>query len=465
MKNVQDSMVEGVTASGERIEARLVRLGRFDAVLELSGAFHQLRTSQKLTALKITSGPRGLYEGPATVRHLVNTHDGLVCEVALDETGLNLEMLPQPETAGYEDFARIWLASNQITPAFKAAVTDMAVYCDNLRAWMNQLEVVLRADGPQRAAENEKAFLNRIAPRVVAAVNALHERFEELAGAIRPEDRGAHQNHVWRVWGPYYLGTPFGHRTRHKPLGYAGDYEMMNMIMRKTFEGRSLYEKVMHYWLVSQWPAESVRNRIVHLQENLVGEVARVARTGRRARILNIGCGPAWEAQEFLKATALSSEADFTLLDFNEETLAYVRNRLGELICQHGRRATVAVQQSTVQQMMRSALQGKAVEPGQKYDFIYCAGLFDYLSDTTCKALVNLFFQWLHPGGLVLVANMNDSRPFRHMVEFLLDWHLIYRNSRFMASLCPHHPEAVCCVITEATTVNLFTHVRHVPAG
>jgi extracellular factor (EF) 3-hydroxypalmitic acid methyl ester biosynthesis protein len=118
------------------------------------------------------------------------------------------------------------------------------------------------------------------------------------------------------------------------------------------------------------------------------------------------------------------------------------------------------MKQASVQQLLRSALQGKTLPQGQRFVFIYCAGLFDYLSDATCKAIVTLFYDWLQPGGMVLVANMNDAKPFRYMVEFLLDWHLIYRNSRFMASLRPDRPESIATVLTEDTTVNLFTHVR-----
>ncbi len=66
------------------------------------------------------------------------------------------------------------------------------------------------------------------------------------------------------------MGSPFGHRTYHKPIGYAGDYEMMNMIYRNQPEGRSLFEKLIHLLLVSQWPAKSVRNRIAHLRENIL---------------------------------------------------------------------------------------------------------------------------------------------------------------------------------------------------
>jgi len=38
---------------------------------------------------------------------------------------------------------------------------------------------------------------------------------------------------------------------------------------------------------------------------------------------------------------------------------------------------------------------------------------------------------------MVIVANMNDSKPFRNFIEFVLDWQLIYRDSRKMRALAP----------------------------
>lgn len=51
----------------------------------------------------------------------------------------------------------------------------------------------------------------------------------------------------------------------------------------------------------------------------------------------------------------------------------------------------------------------QALAANDLFDFIYCAGLFDYLSGVTPKAIVRLFWQ---SGGLVLAADMNDSKSF-----------------------------------------------------
>jgi extracellular factor (EF) 3-hydroxypalmitic acid methyl ester biosynthesis protein len=72
---------------------------------------------------------------------------------------------------------------------------------------------------------------------------------------------------------------------------------------------------------------------------------------------------------------------------------------------------------------------------------------------------VNLFYDWLRPGGTVIVANMSDSKPFRNFIEFVLDWQLIYRDSGKMLALAPERVRDAARVITEPTSVNLFLHL------
>jgi extracellular factor (EF) 3-hydroxypalmitic acid methyl ester biosynthesis protein len=268
----------------------------------------------------------------------------------------------------------------------------------------------------------------------------------------------AHQDFVRQHWQKLFLGSPFAHRTYHKPNGYAGDYEMMNMIHRNQPEGNSLYEKLIHLLLVSQWPAKSVRNRIAHLREHILNETARVARSERVARILNVGCGPAKEVQDFLKETPLSDFADFTLIDFNQETLAYAGDRLAEIKRHHSRQTPVRTQMVSVYELLKRARQNSTGR--EEFDLIYCAGLFDYLAPDTCQALIELWYDSLLPGGLLLIANMHDTKPFRNFIEFVLDWQLIYRDSAEFLAVVPARCQEVTRVIAEPTSVNLFLHIR-----
>jgi extracellular factor (EF) 3-hydroxypalmitic acid methyl ester biosynthesis protein len=59
-----------------------------------------------------------------------------------------------------------------------------------------------------------------------------------------------------------------------------------------------------------------------------------------------------------------------------------------------------------------------------------------------------------------------DSKPFRHMLEFVLDWHLIYRDEKNGRALAPD-PVAPGEVILrrDETAVNLFIEVRKADHG
>src|SRR5438876_8063021 len=123
---------------------------------------------------------------------------------------------------------------------------------------------------------------------------------------------------------PLVLCAPFPHRTFYKPLGYAGDYEMVNMIARDGHDGGSLYAKIVNCWFLKQAPSEAHRNRLRYLENKLLEETLRVIRAERQPRICNLACGPAVEVQRFLGEQTISDQAHFTLIDFNDETREHV---------------------------------------------------------------------------------------------------------------------------------------------
>ena len=320
------------------MEARgaILRLARYAVAFEFSNPAVVLRTSEVLDKFKILIDGRMVYSGRAVVGGLIDAGSRTICEVKLDDLRSETDFFLQPSGAGpdgeqaYSRFFRQWQKNYRVSSEFKVQVTDIQAFLVATRQWLEQVEFDLGISQDSRQPEQKFEALETVARRVIAAFNAQHERFEELAYAIPEEHYGAHQEFVRRQWQPLFLCSPFGQRTFYKPLGYAGDYEMMNMIHRHRPEGGSLYEKLIHFLLVSQWPAQSVRNRVAHLKTNLLQEAARVARAGRRARVLNVGCGPAREVQDFVKETPLANEVDFALLDFNEETLDYARNQINQ---------------------------------------------------------------------------------------------------------------------------------------
>lgn len=432
------------------------------AVFQVDEVVPALRTSEVLANFKITTCGRVIYLGRAVVANVINAGGSLFCEAKLDSLGAETAFfLPAsaPEDSvrtSYETFLREWQRDCQVPDALKVLVADVESYLSGTRLWLEQVAFGLAGNADQ--ASREQAILEDVAPRIIAAFNRRHVQFEEMICAVPPETRAACQSFTRRHWHKLFLGSPFGHRTYHKPIGYAGDYEMMNMIYRNQPEGQSLYEQLIHRLLVSQWPAESVRNRIVHLREHIANEAARVVRSGRTARILNVGCGSAREIQDFVTENPLSNQADFLLVDFNEETLLHAGQRLVETKRRHNRRTTIRTEQTSVYELLKRTQ--REAPPAEKFDLIYCSGLFDYLAADTCRALMELWLASLAPGGMLLVANMTDTKPFRHFIEFVLDWQLIYRSGPELLSLAPAPCRRTACIVAEPAFVNLFLHLR-----
>jgi len=459
----QGQMAVFKTREGMEVRGPILRLDRYAVAFECCDPALELRASEVLDQFGILIEGRLVYSGRAVVGGWIDAGDRIICEVKLDDLGSETGSLRASAPAGaegeqaYAQFFRQWQKHYRISADFKVQVMDIQAFLVATRQWLEQVEF------GRRGASHEPPEwdgLAGVAGRVISAFNAQHERFEELAYAIPEEHYGAHQEFVRRQWHPLFLGCPFGRRTYYKPLGYAGDYEMMNMIHRCQPEGGTLYEKFIHLLLVSQWPAQSVRNRIAHLKNHLLQETARAARSNRRARILNVGCGPAREVQEFLQETPLGNEADFVLLDFNQETLNHAVNQISRARSPLAPQAGIETRLLSVHQLLRQHARAEPSAAGPAYDLIYCGGLFDYLSDPTCRALVTLFYEWLRPGGTLIGANMNDTKPFRNFIEFVLDWQLIYRDTAKMQSLAPERLRAAARVIAEPTSVNLFLHLN-----
>ena len=463
---VKDSLVTCQSSQGGEIRASLLRLTRYVAVFEVYNPSLVLQVSEVLGEFRIILNERAIYAGRAVVTNLIHAGTVVVCEAKLDESGFLLASFspgadPASLHEGFEDFLRHWQKLYRVLPEFKVVVADMQTFLADLRLWLEQVELEIRSAPSGDRLEMEQRAVREIGRDLVPAFDAMHERLESVSERIAPELRPVHQNFAQRQLHPLVMSSPFAYRTYHKPLGYAGDYEMVDMILRDPYEGSSLFAKAMNLWFLSQWPARAHRNRIEHLKGLLREETRRGANQGRPVRVLNLGCGPAREIQHFLAEEPLCDHAQLSLLDFNEETIQHTSRVLADLKRRYARKALIQVQKKSVQHVLKEGAKPVVNAPGRSYDFIYCAGLFDYLPDRTCLQLMNIFYDWLAPGGLLVATNVEACKPFRHMLEFVLDWHLIYRGMKQSAALLPQRAAAEHVLIRkDSTEVNVFLEVR-----
>jgi extracellular factor (EF) 3-hydroxypalmitic acid methyl ester biosynthesis protein len=72
-----------------------------------------------------------------------------------------------------------------------------------------------------------------------------------------------------------------------------------------------------------------------------------------------------------------------------------------------------------------------------------------------------LLYDLLAPRGLLITTNVDVSNPIQHWLGHILDWHLIYRNSRQMETLAaPLAGQPEVRIWGDITGVNLLCEIR-----
>jgi extracellular factor (EF) 3-hydroxypalmitic acid methyl ester biosynthesis protein len=369
------------------------------------------------------------------------------------------KVLPAGLRERFKDFFQAWQKSYLVSQEYKVAVADLQTFLHDLRLWLDHVELEMSSVPAADRARLETKIAEELRGPVLAVLAGLFERFETVSDAIAENLRSAHRAFGRRQLHPYFLCAPFFHRTYTKPLGYAGDHEMMSMIVRNGLEGGSLYARLVNTYLLNHAPCRAVRNRVGFLKQRIIEETSRVARAGGTANIFSVGCGPAWEAVNFLDEHPLANHACFQLLDFNEEALQFAGDNIEAVKKKRSLRTPVRPVKNSVQNLLRGHQHSVMEKEG--FDLIYCSGLYDYLTDRVCQALNNHLYGRLRPGGLLVIGNFGRATPGRNLMEHLMDWFLIYRDSNEVAALAP---EAVaredCRVRVEDAGANLFLEVR-----
>lgn len=467
MSDWKDSAVAFQVNEGFESRARLLRTNRLAAVFEIASPESVIRISEVFKAFRILVRERAIYSGRAVVRNLLNTGSSSICEVTLQEgdwmdVALNADELRNGSLGRqFQEFLGEWQKLYRVESDYKVIVADMHSFLSDLRLWLEQVQMSVRESSSSDAAKLESDVALNLADSVLPCIDVLFEKFERIASRLDEEQSPAHRNYMRRQLHPLVLCAPFAYRTFVKPLGYAGDYEMVNMISRNRPEGESLYAKIVNTWFVRQPPAEAHRNRLKYLSEKLLHESLRTQREGRSARVCNVACGPAHEVQDFVGREGIADRTHFTMIDFNEETLSYLKSHMDEITQRTGRRTGVDYVKKSVHRLLKESERGTYDEWRGRFDYVYCAGLFDYLSDNVCHALLEIMHDWVAPGGLLLATNVEPRNPLRQGMEHLLDWNLIYRTAAQMLSIRPNAATLDDCVaLSDSTGVNVFLEVR-----
>jgi SAM-dependent methyltransferase len=230
---------------------------------------------------------------------------------------------------------------------------------------------------------------------------------------------------------------PLTRRSNQKPRGYAGDAELLDHIYGlgaavSAPHPASLAGQI-YFYTVNSPACRAVRRRREILAEEIDAIAQRTA--PRKAEILSIACGHLREI-ELTAAAAAGSIGRFVALDQDDESLSVIDNAYAAF----GVEAT----KGTVRNIISKKI------AFENFDFVYAAGLFDYLADPIAMRLIERMFGFLRPGGRMLIANFTPAGPDVGYMETFMDWWLILRTADDMRRLIGTIPK------DEVSSVEVF---------
>ena len=299
------------------------------------------------------------------------------------------------------------------------------------------------------------AAIERLQDFDIAA--GLDELFEDLR-ARRADDPGA-----WSGYARACLDhpicellhqDPFTHRAFAKPRGYAGDAVMMDYIYGLGEAGNAAGQATRLGRAIFQYMETRPSARGVRYRRQLIATLIDGVAERGGARVLALASGHLREV-ESSNAVRSGKLDEFVALDQDAASLAVVARDYAQFGIK------------PVEGSVRQILSGK-MNPGQ-FDFVYAAGLFDYLSAPVAAALARRMFEMTRPGGLMLIPNFLTTVRDRGYMETFMDWHLIYRNHADMQALADALPsDAVANVQIfddgdDAITFLLVTKAKEAP--
>ncbi|MEX2580911.1 MAG: response regulator [Verrucomicrobiales bacterium] len=439
-------MFWAIAEDGSRIGGKVVRFSPQSAIVEFENA-EELRFGARLQEIRFRFGRQNVEVAEAVVGSRVEMASGRFEAEILIHRPWNIHEgdggfgggnrcahgLGEAEPAVME--------GRELPDSFRLATHEFAGLLKQVQEEASAFEFAnLGTTGGLEQLKRETAFATGTARRYHDAFWTLMRRFEAAAEEVEEAKlTKLAKPFARKLLYPYMLCSPFISRVVERPLGVPGDFDMLGQILGNPLEGHSLYDRIVSSYILESGAANAYRYRVKLLLREIRRCVENCRAEGRRAKILSMASGVAYEVQQYVQDPLDDEGVDFTLVDFSEDTLEEARRQYAKL----GKlpdNITLNMQQSSVIDLAnrsRGLLEeddGRFV-PDSDYDHVYCAGLFDYLSDRLIVRVIAYLHGILRPGGTLVVSNYTRDNPIKGYMTIVMDWELIYRTREEFTAL------------------------------
>jgi len=297
----------------------------------------------------------------------------------------------------------------------------------------------------QKSLSDFTTFLSSIdASDLPGWKNLLYKKIDSLASQIESDpDRHIWEENFFQAFKIFDLGQ-IHKRARHKPLGYAGDFLLIDWIYTEetTLSKRGrIFDLLFHQYDA----AEAVRNRKRYFIEKC-NQLSH-DRSGP-VHILDIGCGSCRDVLETVQISGNGKNLDFHCIDQEPQAIVYAEQLL-KPVRHHSR-------------IHLECTNFFKLKSEYKYDLIWSGGVFDYLDNKTARITLKRLWRHLKEEGEIIFGNFSPENPIRKGMELGCRWYLIHRTANELIDLCQSTglPYKEIEIESEPLGINLFCRIR-----
>lgn len=342
-----------------------------------------------------------------------------------------------------------------------AAVGMVAHLLNLVRGAAEAAESAMRRDDSWRDQEQSRRAVASLYQRWSPVFAQRCLDLEQMSRRFTPAQVSIGHDYAQRALMPLLLPCPMHRRAFEKPLGYAGDYRLMELIQEPELEGDSLYARFLHHVGRQYTLAETVRRR----GEVAAAAIRKVMMQDRPVRIASLACGPAIELQRvFADLPTRKHPIELAMIDQDQVALGRCNQKLTNQIKSRPDSHLIEVKSMhfSIRQMVLPKPGGEqdfVKSELHSFDFVYSMGLYDYILQPLARRITSALWRMLKPGGRMLIGNLVREPDSSWMMEYATEWNLIYRTRPEMLDLAAEldpAPQRKPIVRSDATRRCLF---------
>lgn len=443
------------------IDAKLLNLSEYGACISFNKEFSSADDKQKLT-LAIHANGESIFSGPIEVKHRSIDNTDVECGVAFLGQRLNFDQIIrlQKEFKAKENFSN--LIHNveyvdRISPEFKIALADFRYFLEDMKETLLEEEGNIKELSSDQYRVGQKNIIDFSEQALREKIHALIWKLYCALKDQPEEDYPIYKQYFQKQLLSLTNDSMLFNRSIKKPRGYSGDFFMMDIVYRNQRQGDSLWSSLINSALTSIPPGQALVNRIDYLVQNIYTTINRNKKGV--VRCFSLASGPCEEVRRILSASSrLPQPVEFYFADQDEESLEFAQRNLYTLTYDGQSNAVCYFINDKVKNFIQNSENYKKYP---KFDLIYSAGLFDYLSEPVAKQLIATLYKMLDTGGVLIIGNASLENHFHFFIEFAGEWYLIHRSKEDLLKLVPDDVEQDKVEIdTEPAGVVHFLKIR-----